>query len=331
MCLDPVSYGLSRRGDRVVEAVSRRLEARMPDTGNRMRSVEILAAHSRREAAESPATPQERTLPAGMPESLAERYAIVRERVASAAKKSGRRADDVILVAVTKYADPEQIRELLALGHRDLGENRVQQLVQRAAMVEDYLQRLQVLPTSKHTAGEKAQAVNAEPVRWHMIGHLQRNKARKVGEIVRLVHSVDSLRVAEELQTVAIKRDQIIDVLVQVNCSGEESKFGCPIPAAIPLAEQIQTMINVRVRGLMTMAPYGEKPEDARPTFSRCRELFEEMRVQGVGEAQFNLLSMGMSGDYEVAISEGANIVRVGSHIFGEPAQHETDEADSDE
>jgi pyridoxal phosphate enzyme (YggS family) len=303
----------------------------MPDTGNRMRSVEILAAQIRGEAATSPATLQERTVPAGMPESLAERYAIVRERVAAAARKSGRRAEDVILVAVTKYADPEQIRELLALGHRDLGENRVQQLVQRAAMVEDYLQRLRVLPTSKHSAGEKAQAVNAESVRWHMIGHLQRNKARKVGEIVRLVHSVDSLRVAEELQTVAIKRDQVIDVLVQVNCSGEESKFGCPIPAAIPLAEQIQTMINVRVRGLMTMAPHGERPDDARPTFARCRELFEEMRVQGVGEAQFNLLSMGMSGDYEVAISEGANIVRVGSQIFGEPAAHETDDVESDE
>lgn len=270
-------------------------------------------------------------MPAGMPDSLAERYAIVRERVANAARKSGRRAEDVILVAVTKYADPEQIREILALGHRDLGENRVQQLVQRAAMVEDYLERLAVLPTSKHSAGEKKHAVAAEGVRWHMIGHLQRNKARKVADIARLVHSVDSLRVAEELQAVALKRDQVIDVLVQVNCSGEESKFGCPIPAAIPLAEQISTMINVRVRGLMTMAAYSDTPEDARPTFARCRELFDEMLAKKVVEGQFNLLSMGMSGDYEVAISEGANIVRVGSHIFGEPVQHEDDPNDSDD
>jgi len=298
----------------------------MPDTEKRVRSVEVLAAHLN---ATAPIT--ERTVPAGMPESLAERYAIVRQRVADAARKSGRRAQDVILVAVTKYADPEHIRELLALGHRDLGENRVQQLVQRAAMVEDYLQRLAVLPTSRHVAGEKKQAIANEGVRWHMIGHLQRNKARKVGEIARLVHSVDSLRVAEELQTVALKRDQVIDVLVQVNCSGEESKFGCPIPAGIPLAEQISTMINVRVRGLMTMAAHSDKPEDARPTFARCRELFDEMLSKGVVEGQFNLLSMGMSGDYEVAISEGANIVRVGSHIFGEPAHVEDDPNDADE
>jgi pyridoxal phosphate enzyme (YggS family) len=166
-----------------------------------------------------------------------------------------------------------------------------------------------------------------------MIGHLQRNKARKVVEFVRLTHSVDSLRLAEELQALALKRDQVIEVLIQVNCSGEASKFGCPMPAAIPLAEQIHSMINVRLRGLMTMAPYSENPEDARPTFARCRELFEEMQTLGfTQEHPFNILSMGMSGDFEVAISEGANIVRVGTAIFGEgrPESAEAEEPEED-
>jgi PLP dependent protein len=159
-----------------------------------------------------------------------------------------------------------------------------------------------------------------EGVRWHMIGHLQRNKARKVVEYARLIHSVDSLRLAEELQHLALRRDQVIEVLLQVNCSGEAQKHGCPMPAAIPMAEQIGTMINVRLRGLMTMAAAGQRPEDARGDFARCRELFEEIAGMGLTEAPFNLLSMGMSGDYEVAISEGANIVRVGSAIFGDAA-----------
>jgi pyridoxal phosphate enzyme (YggS family) len=156
-------------------------------------------------------------------------------------------------------------------------------------------------------------------VRWHMIGHVQRNKSRKIIDFVRLVHSVDSLRLAEELQAVAVRREMVVEVLIQVNCSGEDGKFGCPLPAVPALAEQIETMMNLKVRGLMTMAPYSTKPDDARMVFSRCRDLYEEMRTDGFGEGRFNLLSMGMSGDYEVAIEEGSNIVRVGSAIFGEP------------
>lgn len=260
--------------------------------------------------------------------SLEDRYAEVCDRVANAARRAGRQPDQVILVAVTKYADPEQTRALIDLGHRDFGENRVQQLVQRAAMVEEYLARLRVLPNSRVAVrqaaellfGASPQAGASRPLRWHMIGHLQRNKARKIIDLVRLVHSVDSLRLAEELQQAALRRDRVVEVLIQVNCSGEESKFGCPMPAAIPLAEQVETMAHLRLRGLMTMAPYSENPEDSRPTFARCRELFEELREAGYGEGKVNLLSMGMSGDYEVAIGEGANIVRVGSAIFGTPA-----------
>ncbi len=304
----------------------------------------ISRAPQRREpVAVTPVAPIMST-PRALPETLVERYELVKSRIAAAAKRSGRRAEDILLVAVTKYATPEQVRELLALGHRDLGENRVQHLLQQAAMVEEYQARLKTLPATRKAAADAAatlfDAVPGKPgipdpastnARWHMIGHLQRNKAKKIVELVRLTHSVDSLRVAEELQTLALKKDRVIDVLIQVNCSGEDQKFGCPIPATIPLAEQIGSMINVRVRGLMTMAAYSDNPEDSRATFGRCREMFEELKGSGVVEGPVNILSMGMTGDFEVAIEEGANCIRIGSAIFGEPPATATDEAESDE
>lgn len=259
---------------------------------------------------------------------LAERYAQVQQRIASAAKISGRKGEEILLVAVTKNAMPDQIRALLDLGHRDLAENKVQNLVQRAAMVDEYMARMKVLATGRTAkptapglfASTPHSATHTTPqARWHMIGHCQRNKARKIVELVRLVHSLDSLRLAEELQTVALKRDVIIEVLLQVDCSGEEGKYGCPMPAAPALAEQIDSMMNVRLRGLMTMAPHDDDPEKSRRVFIRCRELFEEMRSMGCGEGRMNILSMGMSNDYEVAVQEGANMVRVGSAIFGPP------------
>lgn len=270
-----------------------------------------------------------------MAETLPQRYHETCERVAAAARQAGRRPEDIILVAVTKNAEPEDIRSLLELGHRDFGENRVQQLVQRAAMVEEFLHRLRVHPKgnqdreTRETAAKvvlNGQTPGSVPdaVRWHMIGHLQRNKARKVAEFCRLIHSVDSLRLAEEIQQIALRVDRPLEVLVQVNCSLEGQKFGCPIAAALPLAEQIDTMINVRVRGLMTMAAAGDNPDQARSAFSRCRELYDEIRSRGIGEGRFNILSMGMSNDFEVAIEEGANIVRVGSAIFGEPSSEDT-------
>jgi hypothetical protein len=247
--------------------------------------------------------------------TLAERFTEVKQRVADAAAKAGRSSDSVYLVAVTKTGEPEDIRELIEMGHRDFGENRVQQLVQRASVVDEWFERARLLARS---SAENAAFDASKPVRWHMIGHLQRNKARKVADLCRLIHSVDSLRLAEELQQFANKHDRDIEVLVQVNVSGEESKEGVPLSAAAALAEQIDTMINVHARGLMMMAPYTENPEEARVYFARCRELFDELKTGGYGEGRFDLLSMGMSGDYEIAIEEGANIVRVGSAIFGE-------------
>ena len=272
-----------------------------------------------------------------MPDSLQTRYQEVCDRVGRAAQKSGRKPGDIILVAVTKHADPEQIKTLLQLGHRDFGENKAQMLIQHAAIVEEFFTRQLIHQTTRKVRSVEAAEMLFRPatgvglsphvgqpnskdgLRWHMIGHLQRNKAKKVVDIARLIHSLDSLRLAEELQAIAVRKDQPIDVLLQVNCSGEASKFGCLPAAAIPLAEQLTTMINVRLRGVMTMAAPTDKPDQARETFARCRELFEEMKKEGFDKAApFNILSMGMSGDYEAAIAEGANVVRIGSAIFGD-------------
>ncbi|TVQ64013.1 MAG: YggS family pyridoxal phosphate-dependent enzyme [Phycisphaerales bacterium] len=260
--------------------------------------------------------------------TLKDRYTEVTQRVAEAAKRAGRSPADVLVVAVTKYAEPEQVRELIQLGHMDFGENKVQQLAQRAAMAQEFLERSISL---RDSGGVPTSANLPESVRWHMIGRLQRNKVRKAIECARLIHGVDSLRLAEEIQAIALKRDVTVDILLQVNCSGEKTKGGVAPPAARHLAEQIDTMVNVRLRGLMTMAPHSDNPEDSRFTFTQCRELFEDLRAYNLAEGAFNILSMGMTGDYEVAISEGANVVRIGSALFGEPAEHTPDDDDDGE
>jgi pyridoxal phosphate enzyme (YggS family) len=244
-------------------------------------------------------------------DSLKARYEAVKERVAAAAIRSGRRAEDIILVAVTKEASIDQIREVIALGQVDLGENRTQTLSQHAAQVEEFLQRHREL-RSAQSAGLP------ESVRWHMIGHLQRNKVRKAVSLVRLIHSVDSLRLAEEIQPAAAAvLDKPCEVLIQVNVAGEKQKSGIAPAATRHLIEQVDTMFNVRVRGLMCMAPVVEDPALVRPVFENARELFEDVRSSGVIGERFNILSMGMTDDFEVAIECGANVVRVGRAIFG--------------
>jgi len=255
------------------------------------------------------AAPDRPTTPSG--DSLEARYGDVRRRIDAAAARSGRRGEEIHLVAVTKNASIDQIRQLIALGHVDLGENKAQVLVQHAAQVEEFLQRHRELPSTRHGAVP-------EQVRWHMIGHLQRNKVRKVVELARLVHSVDSLRLAEEIQTVAAaKLSTPVEVLIQVNVSGEKQKFGVAPAAARHLLEQIDTMYNVRVRGLMCMAPEIEDAALIREVFTRGRELFDDIRRTGAGSDRFNILSMGMTSDFEIAIECGANVVRVGTAIFG--------------
>ena len=259
------------------------------------------------------ATPEAEATPAG--DALEARYREVLARIEAAARRSGRSGREVILVAVTKHAGIEQIRRLLELGHVDFGENRLPVLQQHAAQVDEYLERVRTVPSA-------APGDVPDRVRWHMIGHLQRNKVRKVLPLVRLVHSVDSLRLAEEIQSVAATRmpeGTEIPVLVQVNAAEEKQKHGIAPAAARHVVDQMETMFNLRIRGLMCMAPLTEDEDRVRSAFGRCRELFEDIRASGHAPRQFDLLSMGMSNDYEIAIEEGANLVRVGSAIFAEP------------
>lgn len=262
--------------------------------------------------------------------TLAERYARTRERVAAAARRSGRRADDILLVAVTKYAEPEDIRELIRMGHRDFGENRVQQLAQRAGVIQEWAERQRILPETlrAHAAsfgggtGDDViglpTTLNADrPIRWHMIGHLQRNKVKPVLPLVSCIHSVDSLRLAEEIETHCEKLGRKMPVMLQVNASEESTKFGVAVGAAVHLAEQIDTMNGLQLVGLMTMAPLDADEKTIRQCFSRTREIFDEMKWHKIGGSSLKHLSMGMSNDFEYAIAEGATMVRIGSELFG--------------
>lgn len=251
-----------------------------------------------------------------VPGTLRERYELVRARVAEAAVRSGRTPEQVLLVVVSKSASIEQIHELIQLGCRDFGENRVQQLVQRAAQVGEHLARKHEL--SGGTAPE---------LRWHMVGSLQRNKVRKAIEVCRLIHSVDNLRLAEEIHAQGVRRDRPVDVLVEVNVSGEASKHGIAPPALRHFVDQLDTMMNVRARGMMCMGPLGAGPDEVRSVFARAKEIFDDVRQSGAGGPHFDLLSMGMSGDYEIAIECGANVVRVGGAVIGPPQVEDPEDA----
>jgi pyridoxal phosphate enzyme (YggS family) len=256
------------------------------------------------------------------PNQLRDAYRKVMDSIGEAAIKSGRKPGDVLMVAVTKNASPDQIRTLVELGHKDLGENRVQHLQQRVATLDEFLARRRTLGGT----GGRGAAELPQKVRWHMIGHLQRNKVKQVVPLVQVIHSIESLRLAEELHAFAARTDRTVDVLIQVNTSGETSKFGVAAPAVIHLAEQIDSMVHLRLRGLMTMAPHSENPEDSRPVFARTAELFQDIRSAKYGGNDCNLLSMGMTNDFEIAIQEGANVVRIGRALFGEAEQPELPE-----
>jgi pyridoxal phosphate enzyme (YggS family) len=246
---------------------------------------------------------------------LGEKLDEVRDRIAAAAIKARREPSEITLVAVTKTAGPEQIREILQLGVRDLGENRVQQMAQRAGQLTEFLQRRQAF-------GETAPP--PEKVRWHMLGHLQRNKAKQLLPIVSLIHSIDSLRLAEELDLLGAKLGTRTPVLLQVNASEEAQKSGVAVGAALHLAEQIDSMPNLQLAGLMTMAAHDATEPAIRQTFSRTREIFEEMKWHKIGGSNLRHISMGMSHDFEWAIAEGATMVRIGSLLFGgKTADHE--------
>jgi len=218
--------------------------------------------------------------------------------------RAGRDPGEIKLVIVTKSATMEDIKEVVHLGFTELGENRVQQLKKVSAQVAEFSQ------------GHECEPALSKKINWHMIGHLQRNKVRQVLPIVSLIHSVDTLRLAEEINTSAAKLNLSPEILLQVNTSNEPQKYGVPVGAATHLAEQIETLPNLKLVGLMTMAPLTHNKDIVRACFMRARELFIEMRGEKIVGPAFTELSMGMSSDYQVAIEEGATILRIGSAIF---------------
>ena len=225
--------------------------------------------------------------------SVCENYRAVEEKVANACKRAGRSREDVTLIAVSKTKPVSMIEELLPLGVRDFGENKVQELTAKE----------EVLP---------------KDIRWHMIGHLQRNKVKYVIDKACMIHSVDSLRLAQEISKEAVKHDLVMPVLVEVNVAGEESKFGVSVEEAPSLVENIAKLPGIQVKGLMTIAPNVDDPEENRNVFRNLRKLSVDIREKNFDNVTMNVLSMGMTGDYEVAIEEGATHVRVGTGIFGE-------------
>ena len=237
---------------------------------------------------------------------LSENLRRVQDKIGSACGRSGRDPETVTLVAVTKMVEIDVIRTLLDLGQIDLGENRVQALTQRAGMIAEMRARIR--------NGGSSRTLPAP--RWHMIGHLQRNKVTPVLEHAALIHSIDSLRLIEEISNQAEPRDQLIEVLLEVNASEEKAKQGLGVGAVIHMAEQVHLLPGVRLRGLMCMAPLTEDRDLIRRVFVRTRELFEEIRTDNVGGPQFAELSMGMTNDYEIAVEEGATIIRVGAALF---------------
>ena len=255
---------------------------------------------------------------------LAEKLDELKDRIAKAATRAKREPGEVTLVAVTKTAAPEQIREAVQLGVADLGESRVQVLTQRAGQLDEFLKRRAV-----HGEGGAGNATAAAPdkIRWHMIGHLQRNKVKPVLPLVSLIHSIDSLRLAEEIDAAAAKIEKRMPVLMQVNAGEEPQKYGVAVGAAVHLAEQIDSMPNLQMVGLMTMAPLEAPEAKVRQAFSRTREIFEELKWHKIGGTSLRHLSMGMSHDFELAIAEGATMVRIGSLLFGGKVQdHEMED-----
>jgi len=235
---------------------------------------------------------------------ISERIERVKGTINSTCARVGRDPSEIKLVVVTKSAAIEAIKEVIYLGLADLGENRVQQLKKVSAQIDEFLQ------------GGDGDSTLPEKVNWHMVGHLQRNKVRQVLPIASLIHSVDTLRLAEEINTSAAKLNLCPRVLLQVNTSNEPQKYGVPVGATTHLAEQMETLPNLKLIGLMTMAPLTHNKGVIRACFVRARELFVEMRGEKIVGPEFTELSIGMSSDYEVAIEEGATILRIGSAIF---------------
>ena len=229
-----------------------------------------------------------------MYEQIPRRLAEIRERIANAAGRTGRRPDDVRLIAVSKTHPIDAVRAAADAGQLDFGENKVQEALQKIAQSTD------------------------TRLRWHLIGHLQSNKARKAAQAVGSIHAIDSIELLNRVDQAAREAGRTIDVLIQVDLALEETKHGAPVEALPALVDAAAACTAARLTGLMLLPPIAENPEDARPWFARLRVLRDTLVASGTPADRLRELSMGMSHDFEVAVEEGATMVRVGTAIFGE-------------
>jgi pyridoxal phosphate enzyme (YggS family) len=221
-----------------------------------------------------------------------ENLLIVENRIEEACKRCGRDRSEVTLIAVSKTKPADMIREAYESGIRDFGENKVQEICDKYELLPD-------------------------DIRWHMIGHLQRNKVKQVIDKTVLIHSVDSVRLAEQIEEEAAKKQICVDILLEVNVADEESKFGFRLEETEQAIRNISVFPHISIKGLMTIAPFVENSEQNRPVFKELNQFYVDMQRKNIDNVNMNMLSMGMTGDYEIAIEEGATLVRVGTGIFG--------------
>ncbi len=223
---------------------------------------------------------------------IKENIKAVEEQITAVCEKSGRERKDVTLIAVSKTKPVEMLQEAYDCGCRDFGENKVQEL----------MDKYELLP---------------KDIRWHMIGHLQRNKVKYIVDKVFLIHSVDSLKLAEEISKEAVKKNVEVSILIEVNVANEDTKFGTTCEEVLPLVREIAKLPNILIKGLMTIAPYVEDEEQNRRYFQKLKKISVDIMKENVDNVYMEILSMGMTGDYRTAVSEGATYVRVGTGIFG--------------
>ncbi|MGN0151509.1 MAG: YggS family pyridoxal phosphate-dependent enzyme [Wujia sp.] len=224
---------------------------------------------------------------------LKDNFDEVRLNIKRACEKSGRSSDDVTLIAVSKTKPLSDIEELIQYGQTEYGENKVQELVDKYENV-------------------------STPVNWHLIGHLQTNKVKYIVDKVKLIHSVDSVHLAREIEKEAAKKNVDVDILIQVNIAHEDTKFGINENDIYDLLDEIKDMSHIHVKGLMTIAPFVENPEENRVHFRNLHQLLLDIKSKNIDNINMSILSMGMTNDYEIAIEEGSTMVRVGTGIFGE-------------
>lgn len=223
---------------------------------------------------------------------VAENYKKIKQIVDDTAVNASRNSDEVTLIAVSKTKPIEMLKEAYSAGARDFGENKVQEIVDKYPQMP-------------------------RDVKWHMIGHLQTNKVKYIIDKVSLIHSVDSIKLAKEISKQAVKANLVANILIEVNVADEESKFGVATEDVVELVEEIAKLENISIKGLMTVAPYVEDAQENRSIFRILRQLSVDINSKNIDNVSMDCLSMGMSGDYEVAIEEGATYVRVGTSIFG--------------